>query len=64
MDFWVQVGLVFSVLLVLDGLAGLLFLDRLEPMLRKLLPGVRLGPIAAAEMAGGLVCMALILLWG
>jgi hypothetical protein len=51
-------------LLVVDGVVGLLFRERLEPILRRFLPGLSLTPIAVAEILGGGLSASLLLTWG
>jgi hypothetical protein len=61
MSGWRIAGLVICSLLVLDAMVCLLFLDRIEGLFKRMLPGVRIGPLIALEALGGLLGLALLL---
>ncbi|MFH0910935.1 MAG: hypothetical protein V1918_05480 [Planctomycetota bacterium] len=49
------VGLILSVLLFLDGAVCLVFLSRVEPMVRRVLPRLNVKTLATVELLVGVV---------
>lgn len=61
MSGWTLAGLILAGLMVVDGLVSLLFLERVEGLVQRMFPGLKVAPIAIAELLGGAVALLLLL---